>query len=298
MNFILGTKIRMTQIFQEDGRLIPVTEISVKPSTVIGFRTKEKDGYSALILAYGFKRKVGKSILGFFKGLGNFRTIKEFRTDGMNIDLKVGDKVGLNSFNIGDKVKVSSLSKGRGFQGVVKRHKFAGAIQTHGTKDQVRMPGSIGATAPARVFKGLRMPGHMGTERVTTDNLVIIKIDSEKNLLYVKGAVSGARNALLYIYGNNDYKLFEEVKTETTIKEEEIIEEPKVEVKKEDINIESVATSEEVKEVVVPEEKVEEIKEEVKTEETKEVKEDVKTETSGVEKVKEEVKTEEIKEEK
>lgn len=258
----------MTQIFQEDGRLIPVTEISVEPSTVIGFRTIEKDGYSALILAYGFKRKVGKSILGFFKGLGNFRTIKEFRTDGMTIDLKVGDKVGLNSFNIGDKVKISSLSKGRGFQGVVKRHRFGGAIQTHGTKDQVRMPGSIGATAPARVFKGLRMPGHMGTERVTIDNLVIVKIDSEKNLLYVKGAVSGARNALLYIYGSNDYKPFEEVKIETIIKEE-VIEEPKIEVKTEDINIESVAASEEVNEVVIPEEKTEEVKEESKVEDNK-----------------------------
>ncbi len=281
MNFILGTKIRMTQIFQEDGRLIPVTEISVEPSTVIGFRTKEKDGYSALILAYGFKKKVGKSILGFFKGLGNFRNIKEFRTDGLNIDLKVGDKVGLNSFNIGDKVKISSLSKGRGFQGVVKRHKFAGAIQTHGTKDQVRMPGSIGATAPARVFKGLRMPGHMGNERVTTDNLVIIKIDLEKNLLYVKGAVSGARNAFLHIYGKNDYKLFEETKPEEIIKDEIAIEEPKIEIKTEDINIESVAAPEKVEEVKIEETKDSEPVEEIKTEE-----------------VKEEPKVEEIKEEK
>ncbi len=283
MNFILGKKIRMTQIFREDGRFIPVTEISVTPSTVIGTRTKEKDGYSALILAYGNKNKVSKSIAGFFKKLGNFRTIKEFRTDNMTIDLKVGDKIGINSFSVGDKVKISSLSKGRGFQGVVKRHGFAGAISTHGTKDQVRMPGSIGATAPARVFKGLRMPGHMGNARVTIDNLEIVKIDLEHNLIYIKGAVSGSRNALLYIYGKNDFKVFEEVKPveaeiEAKIEDTLTPEEPKIEIKEEDINIESVAAPEKVEEVKVEETKdsepVEEIKsvEEVKTEEVKEEK--------------------------
>ncbi len=211
----------MTQIFLDDGKFIPVTIVSVEPSTVIRIKTIEKDGYNAIVLAYDNKNKIGKSILGLFKNFGKFRYIKEFRTDDIK-DLKPGDKIGLNSFSQGDKIKVTSYSKGKGFQGVVKRHGFRGASATHGTKDQLRMPGSIGATESARVFRGVRMPGRMGGEKVTIDNLEIVKIESEKNLIYIKGAISGGSNALVVIKGKGDIKLYEEPKSKVEKNEETI----------------------------------------------------------------------------
>ena len=164
----------MTQIFTEDGRVIPVTEISAKPNTVLRVKTKETDGYESVVLAYGEKNKIKKSLSGFFKNLGKFRGVKEFRIDDMKFDLKPGDKIGLDSFTEGEKVKVSSVSKGKGFQGVVKRHGFNGGPRTHGDKDQLRMGGSIGATEPRRVFKGKKMPGRMGGEMVSIKNLEIV----------------------------------------------------------------------------------------------------------------------------
>jgi len=177
MNFILGKKIRMTQIFAEDGKLIPVTELKVEPNTVIRVKNKEKDGYEAVTLACGTKKEVKKSLLGIFKKWGKFRYIKEFRTEGEEINLKPGDQIGLNSFKIGDKIKATAISKGKGFQGVVKRHGFHGTNEQHGNKDQSRMPGSIGATGPAHVFKGTKMGGRMGGDQVTLTNLEIVKID-------------------------------------------------------------------------------------------------------------------------
>lgn len=219
----------MTQIFTEDGRVIPVTELSVKPSTVIRVKTNETDKYESVVLAYEEKNKIGKAIAGFFKNLGKFRYIKEFRIDGQNIDLKPGDKIGLNSFEVGEKVKVSSVSKGKGFQGVVRRHGFNGGPRTHGDKDQMRMGGSVGATEPRRVFKGRKMPGRMGGDLVSIKNLEIVKIDLENNLLYVRGAVSGGRNALVTIIGGGNIKTYEEPKKiietpETNIEEPKIIE--------------------------------------------------------------------------
>lgn len=273
MNFILGKKVKMTQIFQEDGKVIPVTEISVEPSTVIRTKTVESDGYNAVVLAYGKRNKVKKSILGLFKNLGKFNTIKEFRIDEIK-DLKAGDQIGLNGFNVGDRIKITSYSKGKGFQGVVKRHGFGGALQTHGTKDQLRMPGSIGATASARVFRGVRMAGRMGNDKVTIDNLQIVKIDLENNLLYIKGAVAGGPNALLTIKGNGDLKLYEAPKAEE--KKEEIVENaPEVLVSNDDSSdIPEVAATEnaepqEALPEVASEEKVEEVKEEAKSEEEK-----------------------------
>ncbi|HNV97163.1 MAG TPA: 50S ribosomal protein L3 [bacterium] len=266
MNFILGTKIRMTQIFTEDARVIPVTEISVKPSTVLRVKTKETDGYESVVLAYGNKNKVSKSILGFFKNLGKFRYIREFRTDGENIELKQGDKIGLNSFTEGEKVKVSSVSKGKGFQGVVKRHGFNGGPRTHGDKDQMRMGGSVGATEPRRVFKGRKMPGRMGSDMVSIKNLEIVKIDPEKDLLYVMGAVSGGRNALVMIMGSGNMKIYEDIKKQELVKEN--IEEPTV-VESIDNSVEVPITTEEKPQ----EQEIIENKEDVKTEEAIENKE-------------------------
>ncbi len=253
----------MTQLFSEDGRVTPVTEISVVPSTVLKVKTKETDGYEAVVLGYGERNKIGKALAGFFKNLGKFRYVKEFRTDGNKIDLKQGDKVGLDSFLVGEKVKVSSVSKGKGFQGVVKRHHFAGGPRSHGDKDQMRMGGSVGATAPRRVFKGRKMPGRMGGDMTTISNLEIVKIDLDNNLLYLKGAVAGGSNGLILIKGNGQIKLYEtpiietpvETKIDTPVETVENIEkiDDKIEAKIE--KIEEVASEKvEVEEVIKQEE--------------------------------------------
>jgi large subunit ribosomal protein L3 len=279
MNFIVGTKIKMTQIFTEDGRVIPVTEISAKPNTVLRVKTKETDGYESVVLAYGEKNKIKKSLSGFFKNLGKFRGVKEFRIDDMKFDLKPGDKIGLDSFTEGEKVKVSSVSKGKGFQGVVKRHGFNGGPRTHGDKDQLRMGGSIGATEPRRVFKGKKMPGRMGGEMVSIKNLEIVKIDLENHLLYVRGAVSGGRNALVMIYGSGDIKVHEEQKKNIETPETNT-EEPKV-VESIDNSIEVPITTETEKPQEVQQEVQEAVEETSKVDETPETenKEEIKEET-------------------
>jgi large subunit ribosomal protein L3 len=203
MKFILGKKLEMTQKFKDDGKVVPVTAVLAGPCTVTQVRTEDKDGYSAVQVGFGFKKKLNKPEKGHLKDLDNFRYLKEFRLDKIKNEekLKLGDKIDVNIFEIGDVVKVSGTSKGKGFQGVVKRHKFAGSPASHGHKDQLRMPGSIGATGPARVFKNTRMPGRMGGERVSVKNLEIIDIDKDKNILFIKGAIPGARNSLVEIIG-------------------------------------------------------------------------------------------------
>jgi len=213
MNFVLGQKLEMTQTFSVLGDFIPVTKIKVEPNTILRIKDQKKDGYTAVVLGFKNKNKVKKSLMGVFKNFGKFRYVKEFRIDE-EMSLKPGDKIGLNSFQVGERVKVSSISKGKGFQGVVKRYGFRGSKATHGNKDQARMPGSIGATAPAHVFKGTRMGGRMGGNRVTISNLEIVKIDLENNILYIKGAFAGARNALVYIQGQGELKVYQ--KTEET----------------------------------------------------------------------------------
>jgi large subunit ribosomal protein L3 len=181
MKFILGKKFGMSQKYNEQGDSVPVTVVKAEPCQVTQVKTKEKDGYQAVQISYG-------------------KTKREFRTDE-EIKLKKDDKIDLSKFQAGDKVKVTGISKGRGFQGVVKRHHFAGSPASHGHKDQLRMPGSIGERSfPGKVFKGQKMGGHMGAARVTVRNLKVIAIEQEKNLLYLKGAVPGARKGLLLIY--------------------------------------------------------------------------------------------------
>lgn len=207
MKYILGKKVSMTQIFSEKGDMVPVTVVQAGPCVVTQIKGTEKDGYTAVQIAYGHKNKLKKPQKGHFKELGSFRYVREFRS---NSDVKVGDQITVGTFAVGDKVKVTGTSKGRGFQGVVKRHGFGGAKASHGTKDQLRMPGSIGATGPAHVFKGMRMPGQMGDDRVTIANLEIIQVDSQENLLYIKGAIPGARNSLVMVYGDGELKISQE----------------------------------------------------------------------------------------
>ena len=176
--FILGKKLEMSQMFDSEGNVIPMTVIQAGPMEVTQIKNKEKDGYGAVQVGFG-------------------KTRKEFKTEGF----EKGAKIDVSVFAEGDVVKVSGLTKGRGCQGVVKRHGFKGAPKTHGTKHAHREPGSIGAVWPQRVVKGTRMGGRMGQERVSIMNLKVVKVELEKNLLYVKGAVPGARGTLLEIVG-------------------------------------------------------------------------------------------------
>lgn len=207
MKFILGKKIEMTQIFRPDGTVVPVTRITAGPCVVTQIKTKDKDGVEAVQLGFGTKKKfrVNKPETGHLKdvkmGEDETATIRFLRDITVeNHGLQKGDVINAQTFTAGDKVTVVGTSKGRGFQGVVKRHGFHGQSATHGTKDQERMPGSIGAGGVQRVFKGMRMAGHMGDDRVSVKNLEIVEVYPEQNELMIKGAVPGARGGLLIIH--------------------------------------------------------------------------------------------------
>lgn len=187
----------MSQIFKDDGTVIPVTLIQAGPCVVTDVRTKDKDGYLAVQVGFGETKKVNKAQAPRAKAFGPVRLTREFRVD--ETDLKPGDKIEANLFEEGDKVDVVGTSKGKGFQGVVKRHGFHGSPASHGHKDQLRMPGSIGAQGPQRVLKGTRMPGRMGNDRVTVKNLEVVAVDPKTNTLAIKGAVPGARNSLVFV---------------------------------------------------------------------------------------------------
>ncbi len=201
---LIAKKIGMTNIFSDDGQVIPVTVLEAGPCKVYGLRTVEKDGYEALQLGFGSKKekKVNKPQLEVYKKLGLVppRSVKEFK----NFDIaqfKVGDEIKVDVFQPGDKVKVTSNSKGKGFQGVVKRHGFGGVgSSTHGQSDRERAPGSIGASSfPSRVFKGQRMAGRLGGKQVTIRNLKVVKVIPEQNIIMIKGAVPGAVNSIVAI---------------------------------------------------------------------------------------------------
>jgi large subunit ribosomal protein L3 len=200
---IIGKKVGMTQVYAEDGRAFPVTVIEAGPCVVVQRKSKEKDGYASvqLGLVEGRKAKrVAKPMKGHFDkaGLPPCRVLREFRVqDGAEV--KVGDKVSVDLFTPGDKVHVSGVSRGHGFQGVIKRHHFRGGAATHGSMFH-RAPGSIGASAfPSRVLKGMRAAGHMGADRVSVRNLRVVRVDASNNLLVVRGSVPGAGGAILLI---------------------------------------------------------------------------------------------------
>lgn len=220
MKFILGKKLEMTQIFKGDGNVVPVTAVLVEPNVVTQIKNVEKEGYSAVQVGFGKPKNLKKPQIGHLKGIDQVKTVKEFKVEASEIaHVKRGDIISVETFEKGDTIKVIGTSKGKGFQGVVKRHGFHGSPKTHGHKDQERMPGSIGAGGVQRVFKGVRMAGHMGNERVTVSGLEVVDIDVEKNILYVKGAVPGARNSMVLIYGPGEIKV-QEVKTAEVVPEE------------------------------------------------------------------------------
>lgn len=231
--FILGKKLNMTQKFLPDGKVVPVTAVEAGPCTIVQLKG-EKDGYQAVQVGFGQRKKIDKPLAGHLKGLPNFRYLREFRVDNTS-GLERGKVFDVTSFKVGDILQVTATSKGKGFQGVVKRHHFHGSPKTHGHKDQLRMPGSIGSTDPARVFKGTRMAGRMGGDTVTVKNLELIEIDVDKNLLYVKGAVPGARNAFVRILTSGDIVLMDKVATKAETKAVEAKVEAPVEPETKDV---------------------------------------------------------------
>ena len=205
MQVILGTKIGMTQIIGEDGTVTPVTILQAGPATVTQIKTVETDGYNAVQLGYGLGKNLSKSLSGHVKKAGeniNPKVLKEFRTDSAP-ELKLGDVLTVESFNLGDKVTVTGISKGKGFAGTVKRWNFQESRNTHGFKCDIRKVGSIGSMYPQKVWKGKRMPGRMGHDQVTVKNLVVAYIDKENNLLGLKGAVPGPKKGLVTVEGRN-----------------------------------------------------------------------------------------------
>ena len=200
---IIGRKVGMTQVYAEDGRAIPATVIQAGPCVVVQRKSKAKDGYEAVQLGLVEDRKVKKvtrPMKGHFgkAGLPPCRVLRELRV-GDEEEAKVGDKISVTQFNAGDTVHIVGTSKGKGFQGVVKRHHFRGGAATHGSMFH-RAPGSIGSSAfPSRVLKGMRAAGHMGADRVTARNLTVVRVDGEKNILVVKGSVPGGSGGYVVI---------------------------------------------------------------------------------------------------
>ncbi len=200
---IIGKKIGMTQIFDEAGKVVPVTVVEAGPCVVVQKKTVENDGYSALQLGYGDVKvqRVNKPMKGHFDkaDVACKKTLKEFRLDDCDA-LNVGDIVKADTFAIGEAVDVVGISKGKGFQGAIKRHNQHRLKETHGTGPVHRQAGSMGAcSSPSRIYKGKGMAGHMGAEQVTVQNLEIVKIDAENNLIAIKGAIPGPKGGIVYI---------------------------------------------------------------------------------------------------
>ena len=200
---IIGKKVGMTQLFDENGKVVPVTVIEAGPCTVVQKKTVESDGYQAVQLGFGevSAKKVNKAAAGHFKkaNVAPKKTLREFRLEDVSA-MNVGDVLKADVFAEGDKVDVVGVSKGKGYQGVIKRYGQHRLRETHGTGPVARHAGSNGSTStPSRVFKGKKLPGHMGAEKSTIQNLVVVKIDAENNLIAVKGAIPGAKGSVVTI---------------------------------------------------------------------------------------------------
>jgi len=203
MSAILGKKIGMTNVFSSDGKLVPVTVLQVGPCVVTQVKTMENDGYTALQLGYDEKsvEKLNKPMAGHLKKAGDkgFKVLREFRADNVE-EMEAGMTLGTELFAVGDSVNVSGISKGRGFQGTIKRHGFSRGPETHGCRNH-RKPGSVGNSAwPSKIIKGKKMPGHMGVDRKTVKNLTIVDIRHQENLLLVKGPVPGCKTGIIEVY--------------------------------------------------------------------------------------------------
>ena len=202
MKFILGVKDSMTQLFDENGNIIPVTAINVTPNTVTAIKTVESDGYSSIQLGRGDKKEknINKAETGHLakSGAKNLRELVEFRVDSV-AEYNLGDEIKVDIFEEGEKLELSSISKGKGFQGGVKRHNFSGGRRSHGNKHAEREGGSIGDMGAQRVMKGKKMPGRMGSDRITVKNLKLVKVDVENSRIFVKGAFAGHPGTLVEI---------------------------------------------------------------------------------------------------
>ncbi len=196
---LIGRKVGMTQIFQPDGTMVSVSVVQISPNTVTRLRTTERDGYTAIQVGAGERKKLTKPLAGQLKDLPRVRYIREFRLDEVD-DYSVGQELKVGEiFAEGELVDVTGISKGQGFAGTVKRHNFSRGPKTHGS-DNYRRPGSIGpGTTPGRVYKGLKMGGHMGHERVTIKKVRVIRVDAERNLILLRGSVPGAPGALTFV---------------------------------------------------------------------------------------------------
>ena len=211
MKFIIGRKIEMTQKFDERANVVPVTVLKAWSCIVTQVKTVEKDGYNSVQVAFGDRKKMSKPQLGHIKSVSSFfekapLMFKEFKCE--NVDgFEVGQVIDPSILEKGDFLTIKGISKGKGFAGVVKRHGFKGSPASHGHKDQLRMPGSIGSVDSARVFKGTRMGGRMGTDSVTVKNVLLFDLDLESDLLYVKGPIPGSRNSIVFITTKGEMKL-------------------------------------------------------------------------------------------
>lgn len=200
MKFMLAKKVNMTQVFGEDGKVKAVTVLNAGPIRVIDLKTNERDGYTAVQTGYGSRKakNISKAVKGHVKDLGSFEKIKEFRVTDFG-EIKKGDSLTLENFKVGDRINVRAVSKGKGFQGVVKRHGFHGGPRSHGQKHSEREPGSIsgGTRNGGRVPKGMRMAGRMGGDMVTVKNLTVVGIDTTNNTILVSGAIPGRKGTLV-----------------------------------------------------------------------------------------------------
>ena len=196
---LIGRKVGMTQVFEDDGTMVAVSVVSIEPNTVTRLRTTDRDGYTAVQLGTEVAKKLSKPETGQLKDLPKVATIREFRVDDIG-SYEVGQTVALGDlFAVGDEVDVTGVSKGKGFAGHIKRHNFHRGPKTHGS-DHHREPGSIGpGTTPGRVYKGLRMAGHMGDETITVKKVRVVRTDTDRNLLLVKGSLPGARGSLILV---------------------------------------------------------------------------------------------------
>ncbi len=202
MKALLGTKIGMTQIISEDGVAIPVTIIQAGPVTVTQVKTVETDGYNAVQVAFGVGKNLSKAVAGHTKSAKvTPKHIREIRVENLPEGLKVGDTIDVNAFELGETVHATGTSKGKGFAGTIKRHNFKASARSHGGNGNVRRVGSIGSMYPQKVFKGKKMAGRMGNDRVTVKNLSVAYIDPENNLIGLKGAVPGPKKGLVMIGG-------------------------------------------------------------------------------------------------
>lgn len=216
MKFILGKKLGMSQVYGEDGSIIPVTVVEAEPNTVVQIKNKDKDGYESVQVGFGTRKEknVKRAQKGHTKDLGNFEVLKEFRFDSKgktsrgeeqeaisSAQLTVGQKIDVSVFAPGDAVKVTGMTKGRGFQGAVKRHGFHGGWGSHGHHSVLRHVGSIGQRFPQHTLKGMRMAGRMGNAKLTVRGLSVITVDKENNIIAIKGAVPGNKGGLVMIKG-------------------------------------------------------------------------------------------------